>query len=151
MALGWIGSTTAFGDVVKKPYTRCGPGIGFDLVPRSSLNSVQMPAKANRGRFSLSANHTTSFFLVSGFGSGVSRKTICGDQASVLRFHPMTRVLVFPEIAYLSHVVALPLNSPPNLLANTDYPSLPLAPSARCVARRDRKSPADDQQIAPAV
>jgi hypothetical protein len=42
----------------------------------------------------------------------------------------MTRVLVFPEIAYLSHVVALPLNGPPNLLADTDYPSLPLAPSA---------------------
>src|ERR1700739_1385690 len=48
MALGWIGSTPAFGAVVRKPYTRCGPGIGFDLVPRSPLNSVQMPANANR-------------------------------------------------------------------------------------------------------
>jgi ABC-type uncharacterized transport system substrate-binding protein len=28
------------------------PGIGFDLVPRSPLNSVQIPAKANRGRSS---------------------------------------------------------------------------------------------------
>jgi hypothetical protein len=45
IALGWIGATTAFGAVVKKPWTRCGPGIGLDLVPRSPLNSVQMPAK----------------------------------------------------------------------------------------------------------
>jgi hypothetical protein len=29
-----------FGAVVWKPSTRCGPGIGFDLVPRSPLNSV---------------------------------------------------------------------------------------------------------------
>ena len=39
--------------------------------PRSPLNIAQMPAKANSGRSSLSANQTTSFFLVSGFGSGV--------------------------------------------------------------------------------
>jgi hypothetical protein len=45
IALGWIGATTAFGAVVKKPWTRCGPGNGLDLVPRSPLNSVQMPAK----------------------------------------------------------------------------------------------------------
>ena len=36
MALEWIGSTIAFGPVVRKSYTRCGPGIGFDLVPRSA-------------------------------------------------------------------------------------------------------------------
>ena len=47
-----------------------GPGTGLDLAPRSPLNSVQMPAKANKGRSSLRANHTTSFFFVSGFGSG---------------------------------------------------------------------------------
>jgi hypothetical protein len=35
-----------------------GPGIGFDLVPRSPLNSVQMPAKQNNGLFSSSANQT---------------------------------------------------------------------------------------------
>jgi len=46
------------------------PGTGFDLVPRSPLNSVQIPAKAVSGLSSLSANQTTSFFLVSGFGSG---------------------------------------------------------------------------------
>jgi len=39
-------------------------------VPRSPLNVVQMPAKAVRGRSSFSANQTTSFFYVSGFGSG---------------------------------------------------------------------------------
>src|SRR5947209_5147450 len=33
------------------------------LVPRSPLYTVQMPAKANRGWSSLSANQTTSFFL----------------------------------------------------------------------------------------
>jgi hypothetical protein len=32
------------------------PGIGFDLMPRLLSNVVQMPAKANSGRFSLSAN-----------------------------------------------------------------------------------------------
>ena len=42
----------------------------MDLVPRSPLNSVQIPAKAASGRSSLRANQTTSFFLVSGFGSG---------------------------------------------------------------------------------
>jgi hypothetical protein len=26
----WIGSTIAFGDVVGKPQTRCGPGTGLD-------------------------------------------------------------------------------------------------------------------------
>jgi hypothetical protein len=40
------------------------------LVPRSPPNSVQIPAKANSGRLSLRTNHTTSFFLVSGFRSG---------------------------------------------------------------------------------
>src|SRR6266403_6063922 len=79
MAFGWIGSTTAFGDVVRKPYTRCGPGTGLDFVPRSPLNVVQMPAKANSDLSSLSANHTTSFFLVSGFGSGAySAKLFAG-------------------------------------------------------------------------
>src|SRR6188472_4754796 len=59
----------------------CGPGTGFDFVPRSPLNVVQMPAKANSGRSSLSANHTTSFFLVSGFGSGAySAKLLTGTK-----------------------------------------------------------------------
>src|SRR6202045_3406834 len=55
--------------------------MGFDLVPLSPLNSVQMPANANRGRSSLSANQTTSFFLVSGFGSGAySEKLLAGTR-----------------------------------------------------------------------
>ena len=49
---------------------RGGPGTGFDLVPRSPSKSVQIPSKANSGRLSSSANHTTSFFFVSRFGSG---------------------------------------------------------------------------------
>src|SRR5712671_3904631 len=55
--------------------------MGFDLVPLSPLNSVQMPANANSVRSSLSANHTTSFFLVSGFGSGAySAKLLAGTK-----------------------------------------------------------------------
>src|SRR6478672_3666999 len=55
--------------------------MGFDLVLRSPLNSVQVPANANRGRSSLSANHTTSFFLVTGFGSGAySAKLLTGTK-----------------------------------------------------------------------
>jgi hypothetical protein len=58
-----------------------GPGTGFDLVPRSPLNVVQMPANANSGRSSVSANHTTSFFFVSGFGSGAySAKLLAGTK-----------------------------------------------------------------------
>ena len=50
-------------------------------MPRSPLNIVQMPAKTNRGRFSFSANHTTSFFLVSGVGSGAySAKLLAGTR-----------------------------------------------------------------------
>ena len=44
MAFEWIGSTTTFGDVVRKPIALCGPGTGLDFVPRSPLNVVQMPA-----------------------------------------------------------------------------------------------------------
>src|SRR6266436_10385402 len=55
--------------------------MGFDLVPRSPLNSVQSPPKANSGRSSLSANQTTSFFLVSGFGSSAySAKLLAGTK-----------------------------------------------------------------------
>src|SRR6478672_2441958 len=54
---------------------------GFDFVPRSPLNVVHMPAKANSGRSSLSANQTTSFFFVSGFGSGAySAKLLAGTR-----------------------------------------------------------------------
>src|SRR5690242_1702193 len=55
--------------------------MGFDLVPRSPLNAVHIPAKANSGRLSSSANHTTSFFFVSGFGSGAySAKLLAGTR-----------------------------------------------------------------------
>src|ERR1700674_357146 len=55
--------------------------MGFDLVPLSPLNSVQMPANANGGRSSFRANHTTSFFLVSGFVSGAySAKLFAGTR-----------------------------------------------------------------------
>src|SRR3954465_4853383 len=55
--------------------------MGFDLVPRSPLYSAQMPAKAVSGLSSLSANQTTSFLLVSGFGSGAySAKLLNGTR-----------------------------------------------------------------------
>jgi hypothetical protein len=58
-----------------------GRGIGFDFVPQSPLNSVQMPANVNSGRLSSSANQTTSFLLVSGFGSGAySAKLFAGTR-----------------------------------------------------------------------
>src|SRR5215216_4435468 len=47
-----------------------------------------MPAKAKSGRSSLSANQTTSFFLVSGFGSGAAFSASaprCVDRACILR------------------------------------------------------------------
>jgi hypothetical protein len=48
-----------------------------------------MPAKANSGRSSLSANQTTSFFLVSGFGSGAYlAKLLAGTKAAVLWLEP---------------------------------------------------------------
>src|SRR5262245_53304915 len=40
-----------------------------------------MPANANSGRSSFRANHTTSFFLVSGFGAGAySAKLLAGTK-----------------------------------------------------------------------
>ena len=79
MAFGWIGSTTAFGDVVG---TIDLMRARHRLRRRATFsNVVQMPAKAKSGRSSLSANHTTSFFLVSGFGSGAySAKLLAGTK-----------------------------------------------------------------------
>jgi hypothetical protein len=60
---------------------RLGPGTGLDFVPRSPLNSVQMPAKAASGRSSFRANQTISFFLVAGLGSGAySAKLLNGTR-----------------------------------------------------------------------
>ena len=57
-------------------------------------------------------------------------------------------ILVFLEIAQLPHIVALPLHDEPDFVAHADHPFLALAPLARCVTQRDRKSFAYDQQIA---
>jgi hypothetical protein len=49
--------------------------------PRSPLNVVHIPGKAVSGRSSFSANQTTSFFFVSGFGSGAySAKLLNGTR-----------------------------------------------------------------------
>src|ERR1700722_20411515 len=61
--------------------------MGFDLVPRSPLNSVQSPPKANRGLSSFRANHTTSFLPVAGFGSGAySAKLLTGTRQRLSGF-----------------------------------------------------------------
>ena len=61
--------------------------MGFDFVPRSPLKVVQMPAKAHRGRSSLIANQTMSFFFVSGFGSGAySAKLLNGTRQRLSGF-----------------------------------------------------------------
>jgi hypothetical protein len=58
-----------------------GAGDGFDLVPRSPLNSVHIPAKAKSGRLSSRANQTTSFFPVAGLGAGAySAKLLAGTR-----------------------------------------------------------------------
>src|ERR1700754_2185898 len=55
--------------------------MGLDFVPRSPLNIVQIPANAISGRSSSRANQTTSFFFVSGFGSGAySEKLLNGTK-----------------------------------------------------------------------
>src|SRR5258708_19093243 len=61
--------------------------MGFDLVPRSPLNSVQSPPKANRGRSLFNANHTTSFLPVVGLGSGAySAKLFAGTRQRLSGF-----------------------------------------------------------------
>jgi hypothetical protein len=57
--------------------TRYRLGLGAAI----PVDVVQMRAKANSGRSSLRANHTTSFFFVSGFGSGAySAKLLAGTR-----------------------------------------------------------------------
>src|ERR1700730_2978521 len=59
-------------------------------MPRSPLKVVQMPAKQNSGRLSSRANHTTSFFFVSGFGSGAySAKLFEGTRQRLSGFSHM--------------------------------------------------------------
>ena len=56
------------------------------------MNVVQIPANANSGRLSLSANHTTSFFFVSGFGYGAySAKLLAGTKQRFSGFSQLRR------------------------------------------------------------
>src|ERR1700681_1428040 len=82
--------------------------MGFDLVPRSPRNSVQIPAKANSGRSSFRANHTTSFFLVSGFGSGAySEKLLAGTRQ---RFSGFNQARQCGDAVFLMFVTGAPPN-----------------------------------------
>ena len=84
---------TAFSDVVRNRRPDAAPAP-VSTCAAITLNVVQMPAKANGGRSSLIANHTTSFFFVSGSApartlrscwpgparfSGFSQPRQCGD------------------------------------------------------------------------
>src|SRR6202022_5039582 len=80
--------------------------MGFDLVPLSPLNSVQMPANANGGRSSFRANHTTSFFLVSGFVSGAnSAKLFAGTRQ---RFSGLSQARQCGDDVFLMFVTGYP-------------------------------------------
>jgi hypothetical protein len=63
-----------------------------------------MPAKANSGGSSLSANHTTSFFFVSGFGSGAYSAKLKLTRIRSLRRYRQELVsdLVGPSVDYFS-------------------------------------------------
>jgi hypothetical protein len=49
------------------------------LRPALAFESVQSPAKANVVCTSSNANHTTSFFIVRGFGSGAYSEKLLAD------------------------------------------------------------------------
>jgi hypothetical protein len=65
-----------------------------------------MPAKANSGRSSLSANQTTSFFFVSGFGSGAySAKLLAGTKH---RFSALSHARQCGDEVFLMFVIGGP-------------------------------------------
>ena len=74
MALEWIGRTTSFASQVRNENRRCSPSTGSALVPRVPVQGRQMPAKANSGRWSLSANQCGSLAWV-----GLYCKRVVGD------------------------------------------------------------------------
>ena len=53
MALEGIGSTPAFGAVVRKPQIRCGPGTGLDFVPVPVVNSIGLTTDAESRNLSV--------------------------------------------------------------------------------------------------
>jgi hypothetical protein len=65
-----------------------------------------MPAKANSGRSSLSANHTTSFFFFLGFASGAySAKLLAGTRQ---RFSGLSHTRQSGEFVFLMFVTGGP-------------------------------------------
>jgi hypothetical protein len=107
VALGWIGWTTAFGEVGQKAINEMRAGDRFDLVPRSPRYSVQMPAKAKGGRSSLSANQTTLFCRSQDSASAHIRKS-CSPGPSTwtqaLALMP-GGILFFPPVSTASREV----------------------------------------------
>src|SRR6202022_1195153 len=80
--------------------------MGFDLVPLSPLNSVQMPATANGGRSSFRATPTPSFFLVWGFVSGAySAKLFAGTRQ---RFSGLSQARQCGDDVFLMFVTGYP-------------------------------------------
>jgi len=67
--------------VTKAPYEYVVYDSEVERAFAQGLNSVQIPAKAVSGLSAFSANHTTSFFLVSGLGSSAySAKLLNGTR-----------------------------------------------------------------------
>jgi len=84
MALGWIGATSAFASVVKKPYSWCSPSTALAFVPRLPCQLVEMPAKKASGR---SAPRENQVGVLRGRVSSYSQKEVHGNDAA-LRYEP---------------------------------------------------------------
>jgi hypothetical protein len=88
IAFGWIGATTAFGSVVRKPKTSCCPSTGALFGPRTPRQGVHRPANANNGRSWLSANH---FGVFAASYPSISKTRSAGTmQRLCLPSHPCT-------------------------------------------------------------
>jgi hypothetical protein len=75
MAFGWIGATTAFASVVRKPNSSCCPSTGALFGARTPRQGVQRPVKANKGRSWPRANH---FGVLRGLVSAYSQNEVAG-------------------------------------------------------------------------
>ena len=81
MALEWMGATMALASVVKNPNNSCSPSTGALFGPRTPRQRVRNPAKANKRRSSLSANHVG---VLRGFVSSYSQKLVAGTRQRFL-------------------------------------------------------------------
>lgn len=69
MALGWIGSTTAFGRCRQEAIDMMRPRYGLRFGAAITVECRPDTSESERRSVFIDAKQTTSFFLVSGFGS----------------------------------------------------------------------------------